>query len=104
MLGLEGVSTTDLSPEGKVRVHGELWSASSAVKVPAGAKVRVTAVKGMMLEVEGVQEPGARSQEPGEELGSKSDSEPDDNLGAEQGNQESEDIPDSDPDTDPEEK
>jgi membrane-bound serine protease (ClpP class) len=114
MLGVEGVSRTDLSPEGKVWVHGELWSASSAVKVPAGAKVRVTAVKGMMLEVEGVQEPstfakasedrGARSQEPGEELDSKPGSEPDDNLGAEQGSQDSEENPGSEPDTDPDGK
>jgi membrane-bound serine protease (ClpP class) len=62
MIGNEGVTTTDLSPEGKVKVHGEIWTAVCSRVIPAGSKVRVTAVKGMMLEVEEIQNPGARSQ------------------------------------------
>jgi membrane-bound serine protease (ClpP class) len=57
MAGEEGVASTDLSPEGKVKVHGELWSAVCPGGLPAGTRVRVVAVKGMLLEVEEVQPP-----------------------------------------------
>jgi membrane-bound serine protease (ClpP class) len=41
-----------LAPEGKIFVHGEYWNAVSPVPVPAGARVRVTAVEGLTLTVE----------------------------------------------------
>jgi membrane-bound serine protease (ClpP class) len=52
-----GEARTPLTPEGKVLVHGEYWSAISSTPVEAGARVRVTAVKGLMLEVEPVPSP-----------------------------------------------
>jgi membrane protein implicated in regulation of membrane protease activity len=38
--------------EGMIRVHGELWRASSRNEVPIGAKVRVLQVEGLKLDVE----------------------------------------------------
>jgi membrane-bound serine protease (ClpP class) len=76
MLGVEGVSTTGLSPEGKVKVHGEIWSAVCSRVIPAGSKVRVTAVKGMMLEVEEIENPGSRIQNPEESPNSEPDTNP----------------------------
>lgn len=51
MLGLEGRAETDLLPEGKVMVRGELWDAWSPVRLERGAPVRVTGVRGLKLEV-----------------------------------------------------
>ena len=51
MVGEIGVAKTDISPEGKVFVHGEWWQARSDEPIPSGAKVRVVAVDGMMLDV-----------------------------------------------------
>jgi len=56
MIGSVGVARTDLQPQGKVVVHGELWDARARVHVPAGARVRVTLVEGLTLEVEPVLE------------------------------------------------
>src|SRR5215469_12430029 len=36
-----GVARTDLAPEGRVFVHGEIWEARAAEPVPIGARVRV---------------------------------------------------------------
>ena len=49
-----GEARTPLSPGGKVLVHGEYWNAVSTAPVEVGARVRVTAVKGLTLEVEPV--------------------------------------------------
>ena len=46
-----GVAKTDISPEGKVFVHGEWWQAQSDQPIPSGAKVRVIGVDGLMLSV-----------------------------------------------------
>lgn len=54
MIGLEGRAETDLLPEGKVSVRGELWDASSTVRLARGAPVRVTGVRGLRLEVAAV--------------------------------------------------
>lgn len=51
MIGLEGKAETDLIPEGKVVVRGELWDAVSPVRLPRGHQVRVTGVRGLKLEV-----------------------------------------------------
>jgi membrane-bound serine protease (ClpP class) len=47
-----GVARTDLAPEGKVFVHGEIWEARAAEPVPSGARVRVREVQGLKLTVE----------------------------------------------------
>jgi len=52
MVGEIGAAFSPLAPEGKIFVHGEYWNAVSPVPVPAGARVRVTAVDGLTLTVE----------------------------------------------------
>jgi membrane-bound serine protease (ClpP class) len=49
-----GVASTDLNPEGKVFVHGELWDAASVSLIRQGERVRVVGVKGLQLTVERV--------------------------------------------------
>ena len=51
MIGLEGRAETDLLPEGKVFVRGELWDAVSVGRLERGHPVRVTGVRGLRLEV-----------------------------------------------------
>jgi membrane-bound serine protease (ClpP class) len=52
MVGETGAAITALAPEGKVFVHGEYWDAVSPQPVPAGARVRVTAIRQLKLSVE----------------------------------------------------
>jgi len=52
MVGEIGSVFSPLAPAGKIFVHGEYWNAVSPVPVPAGARVRVTAVEGLTLTVE----------------------------------------------------
>jgi membrane-bound serine protease (ClpP class) len=52
MIGEIGVARTELGPEGKVFVHGELWNAVAKRSVPAGARVRVAGVDGLHVLVE----------------------------------------------------
>jgi membrane-bound serine protease (ClpP class) len=54
LLGEEGVVTIPVpgDGEGMIRVHGELWRASSRQAIPVGAKVRVLRVDGLKLDVE----------------------------------------------------
>jgi membrane-bound serine protease (ClpP class) len=48
-----GVARTDLEPEGKVLVHGELWEARAPQqKIARGTRVRVREVNGLTLVVE----------------------------------------------------
>ena len=54
MIGEEGIAKTEVSADGRVFIHGELWNASSAQPIPAGARVRITAVQGLRLQVESV--------------------------------------------------
>lgn len=56
MTGAVGVAQTDLAPEGHILVHGELWAARAAQKIPKGARVRVREVDGLTLLVEPVAE------------------------------------------------
>lgn len=44
LIGEIGVAQTDLTPEGKVFVHGELWKAEAQENIPKGTKVRVIEV------------------------------------------------------------
>jgi len=61
LIGETGVVSASLTPEGTVKVHGEIWKAISGGisggNIETGGKVIVTAVKGMMLKVEEIQEP-----------------------------------------------
>jgi membrane-bound serine protease (ClpP class) len=52
MVGEIGIARTDLSPRGKVFVHGELWDAISSCHVSAGQSVAVSRVDGLLLQVE----------------------------------------------------
>jgi len=47
-----GVARTDLAPDGKVFVHGEIWNAVASATIEAGQRVRVAAVDGLHLRVE----------------------------------------------------
>jgi len=44
LVGETGTAQTDLRPEGRIFVHGELWRAEADADIPKGARVRVTAV------------------------------------------------------------
>lgn len=44
LIGELGVAQTDLSPEGKVFVHGEIWQAEANEDLPLGTKVKVVEV------------------------------------------------------------
>jgi membrane-bound serine protease (ClpP class) len=47
-----GTALSDLAPEGRVFVHGESWNARARVPVMKGAKVRVTGMNNLTLDVE----------------------------------------------------
>ncbi len=47
-----GVAETDLAPEGKVLVRGEIWSARADGSISKGTRVRVKEVQGLTLLVE----------------------------------------------------
>lgn len=51
LIGEIGSARTDISPMGKVFVHGELWDAVSDTPVRAGERVRVIALDGMVVKV-----------------------------------------------------
>jgi len=52
LIGAVGEARTDIDPEGKVFVLGELWNAHSRARVPMGDFVIVRKVEGLELEVE----------------------------------------------------
>jgi membrane-bound serine protease (ClpP class) len=54
MIGLLGTAMTNLTPEGRVFVHGEYWNAVAVRPAEAGARVKVTAIDGLRLTVEPV--------------------------------------------------
>lgn len=51
LVGERGVAIAELSPRGKVFVHGEYWQAVASEPLAAGAAVEVIAVDGMTLTV-----------------------------------------------------
>ena len=55
LIAEEGTALTDLSPEGRVFVHGEYWNARAARPISKGARVRVTGAKNLRLEVVEIQ-------------------------------------------------
>ncbi len=54
MVGALGDVLAAIGPDrpGQVRTHGEIWRAAAAEPIPAGARVRVTAVEGLTLTVQ----------------------------------------------------
>ena len=52
MIGTVGEAITTLSPDGQVKVDGEIWKAHGSPEIRAGDPVRITAVDGLTLEVE----------------------------------------------------
>ena len=55
LIGAEGVVESDIEPvlgKGTVLVQGNLWSAKAKENIPAGAKVKVSAIEGVKLVVE----------------------------------------------------
>lgn len=53
-----GTAQTDLTPEGKVLVRGEIWNARAREPVAQGDRVRVLATEGLSLLVEKADKPG----------------------------------------------
>ncbi len=56
LIGAEGEVLEDFERRGRVRVHGETWNAESAGRLTRGQRVRVTAVRGLILQVEPLEE------------------------------------------------
>jgi membrane-bound serine protease (ClpP class) len=54
LIGETGIAQTNLSPAGKVVIHGEYWDAVSAVPVPIGARIVVRQIDGLTLRVDPV--------------------------------------------------
>ncbi len=52
MIDSVGIAQTDLEPEGKIFVHGELWDARTRGRIAKGTRVRVRDVNGLTLVVE----------------------------------------------------
>lgn len=52
MIGAVGVAQTDLDPEGKVMVRGEIWDARAAATILKGTRVCVRDLDGLILLVE----------------------------------------------------
>lgn len=52
LLGSTGEALEAFAGEGRVHAHGETWSARSRVPLAAGQPVRITAIDGLVLEVE----------------------------------------------------
>ncbi len=51
-----GVVLEDFQGEGRIRVHGEVWTARSAQRLKQGQRVQVTAVDGLVLNIEPIGE------------------------------------------------
>jgi membrane-bound serine protease (ClpP class) len=62
MIGSDGEALTAITPDapGQVGVHGEIWRATSDVRIAAGARVRVTALSGLTVKVEPAAPPQTR--------------------------------------------
>lgn len=52
MIGEVGIARTDLQPDGKVFVRGELWNAVAKSQIAEGSRVRVREVEGLKVIVE----------------------------------------------------
>jgi len=57
LVGEIGIARSQLFPEGKVFVHGELWNAVATTNVESGSYVVVRKVENMVLHVDSAREP-----------------------------------------------
>ena len=57
MIGTVGEAITSLTPDGQVKVDGEIWQAHASGGIGAGDHVRITGVKGLTLQVEKAEGP-----------------------------------------------
>ena len=65
MIGEIGTTQTDLGPEGRVFVHGEIWNARASVPISKGQRVVVRRMtEDMVLDVEPVGAPERAHAEP----------------------------------------
>jgi membrane-bound serine protease (ClpP class) len=51
MVGEIGVAMSSLEPEGRVKIHGEIWQAYGDEPVQEGEKVKVLVVDGLKIKV-----------------------------------------------------
>jgi membrane-bound serine protease (ClpP class) len=58
MIGETGVASSALEPDGMVFVRGEYWNAVASAPLPAGTRVRITAIEGLRLTVEPISQHG----------------------------------------------
>lgn len=56
LIGAEGEAITNISPKGKIFIHGEIWDAHSPTPIRKGASVKVVKVTGLKVEVEQIKE------------------------------------------------
>jgi membrane-bound serine protease (ClpP class) len=56
LIGSTGQVLEDFKESGRIRVHGEIWQVISDTPIRGGDKVRITAVDGLILKVEHVEE------------------------------------------------
>jgi membrane-bound serine protease (ClpP class) len=54
LIGEVGTASTDIDGSGKIFVHGEYWNVLAREKISKGARVRVTGIEGLVLQVEPV--------------------------------------------------
>ena len=52
LIGAIGTILEDFEKDGRIRIHGEVWSARSSVPVHKGQQVRVRNMQGLILNVE----------------------------------------------------
>jgi membrane-bound serine protease (ClpP class) len=52
MVGATGTALTNIDPEGRVQVLGEIWQARSDTPIEKGQEIRVKALSGLQIKVE----------------------------------------------------
>ncbi len=55
LIGEFGIASTQISPEGKVAIHGEFWNATSDQTIEKGEKVQVVGVVNLNLKVKKIE-------------------------------------------------
>ncbi len=50
-IGMEGVAISDIVPEGRVKIKGEIWNATADETIVAASKVVVVEMIGLMVKV-----------------------------------------------------
>jgi membrane-bound serine protease (ClpP class) len=55
LIGEEGIASTNITPEGKVSIHGEFWNAISDQNIERGEKFQVIGVANLKLKVKKIE-------------------------------------------------